>query len=687
MADMTQGRPDGPRATDDSAQAASIESLQARIRSRFGVLPNFFKLVPENPEITASLWGFARFAYLDNPLPSLFKERLFVYLSRFCEARYCIIRHVGFLTGRGRPAGDDQAPVQSIAEALRLLRWPLPRGEALRPHIDRCRAAGAPTDDLPAADSELERSIFACATHVFLHSADASESLGALKCILGERRFEYLMVFLAFVRTAHYWSRVHEHLAPEYDMQELLATQKELADHLLHDPEAHADEISQKLHTELDQLRSDKQRHALLARAYEEAVEVEEQLRRNNAELAAHLSEAERARSSALRNMKEAIEARQALWMSQQELREADRRKDEFLATLAHELRNPLAPITSSVQIMRLPGVDAEVLEQARRTIERQVRHLARLVDDLMDIARISRDRLELRKEQVALSVVLQTSVETCMPVLEASHQRLSLALPQETVWVHADLTRLSQAVSNLLNNASKYSPDDTEIELTGEVVEGEAVIRVRDNGIGIASELLPHIFDVFRQGEPADTRPRSGLGLGLTLVKRLVEMHDGSVEARSAGIGLGSEFVLRLPIRDGQPEQPAATVNQAQTTPARRVLVVDDNRDAAASLAMLLSHSGHHTRIAHDGLEALEAAENFRPEAIMLDIGLPKLDGFEVARRIRETDWGKDILLVALTGWGQEKDRHRSREAGFTRHLVKPVEYATIVELLGEGR
>jgi hypothetical protein len=181
MADTNQGRPDGPRATDKSAQAASIESLQARIRSRFGVLPNFFRLVPENPEITASLWGFARFAYLDNPLPSLFKERLFVYLSRFCEARYCIIRHVGFLTGHGRPAGDDQAPVQSIGETLRLLRWPLPRGEALRLHIDRCRAAGAPTDELPAADSELERSIFACATHVFLHTGNASDSLGALK--------------------------------------------------------------------------------------------------------------------------------------------------------------------------------------------------------------------------------------------------------------------------------------------------------------------------------------------------------------------------------------------------------------------------------------------------------------------------------------------------------------------------
>ena len=688
MADTSKERIDRwPPPDAAAAEAASLESLQARIRSRLGVLPNFFRLAPDNPEITASLWGFARFAYLDNPLPSLFKERLFVYLSRFCEARYCITRHVGFLTGRGRPAGDAEAPVQGISEALKLLRWPLPRGAAIQPHVERCSERGLPLADLPPAGSELELSIFACAAHVFLQSKEAKACLAALKSALGDSRSEYLAVFLTFVRSAHYWSVVHEDLAPEDDVEQLLATQKELADHLSNDPEAGSDEMSRKLQTELDQLRLDRQRHAQLSRAYAAALEVEEQLKRNNAELSASLSEAERSRVSALQIMEEAIQAKQALWASQQQLKEAHQRKDEFLAILAHELRNPLAPITSSVQIMRLPGVNDVVLEQARKTIERQVNHLARLVDDLMDIARISRDRLELRKDQVALAVVLQTAVEICKPGLESARQQLSLTLPPETAWLQADLTRLSQAVSNVLSNASKYSPEGASIEVTAEIIAGEAVIRIRDEGIGIAQEMLPHIFEMFRQVDTSHSQSRSGLGIGLTLVKRLMELHDGTVEARSAGVGQGSEFILRLPVVGRRPERPVVTVSEPKEIAARRVLVVDDNRDAAASLALLLSHSGHHTRIAHDGLEALEAAEGFRPEAIMLDIGMPKLDGFEVARRIRETDWGKDVLLVALTGWGQEEARHRSCDAGFDRHLVKPVEYGTIVELLGERR
>ena len=680
--------PDGAaQGTAVAGETGRVEALEAEVRSRFGVVPNFFRLTPANPEITASLWGFARFAYLDNPLPSLFKERLFVYLSRFCETRYCIIRHVGFLTGHGLPAGDAGAPIQSVEEALRLLRWPLPLGEAVEPWVATLRKRRAPLDSLPAPDSDLERSIFACATHVFLQSKEAGSCLAALKDALSDDKLEYLLVFLTFVRAAHYWSKTHENLALEPDVEQLLESQKELSDHLVNDPAAGLDEVSRKLRSELGQLRGDKQRYEQLARAYEAAMEIEEQLKRNNAQLTEHLTRAERARTSALEVMDEAIKARQELWAGQQRLKEADQRKNEFLATLAHELRNPLAPITSAVQIMRLPGANDEVLEQARKTIERQVGHMARLVDDLMDIARISRDRLELRKDRVALAVVLQTAVETGKPGIEAARQRLCVTEPEETVWLHADLTRLSQAVGNLLNNASKYSAEGAQIDLTAEVVGGEAVIRVRDEGIGIPEDILPNIFEMFRQGNPAAAHPRSGLGIGLTLVKRLAEMHGGTVEARSEGPDRGSEFVLKLPVVDGQPEQPVATVIARKEVTARRVLVVDDNRDAAASLAMLLSHSGHHTRIAHDGLEALEAAEGFRPEAIMLDIGMPRLDGFEVARRIREADWGRNVLLIALTGWGQEEDRLRSRDAGFDDHLVKPVAYETIVELLGETR
>lgn len=661
-------------------------ALPAEIESRFGLLPNFFRLTPDNPEITAHLWGFARFAYLDNPLPSLFKERLFVYLSRFCEVRYCIIRHVGFLTGRGRAAGDIRAPVQTVEEALELVRRPLPRGAAADTCIEACSGSVSPLTTLPPPGSEMELALVACAAHVFLQSAEAQRSLAALEHALGKGRFEYLMVFLAFVRTAHYWTRLHRELELEDDVEQLLATQQTLAECLLNDPEARSCDMSRQLLDELDTLRRDKRHNDGLSEAYAAAREIEERLRRSNTELAAHVAEAENARGAALKVMEEAIQAKQDLWSSEQKLKEADRRKDEFLATLAHELRNPLAPIASSVQIMRLPGVDSEVIEEARRTIERQVTHMVRLVDDLLDISRISRAKFELRRERVALSVVLQTAIETSKPVIEARRQALSVVMPPQTVWLNADLTRLAQAVANLLNNASKYSPEDTSIDLVAEARGAEVVIGVRDRGIGIPGETLPHIFEMFRQGDATEERGRGGLGIGLTLVKSLVEMHAGTVEAKSAGAGQGSEFILRLPVVTEAPEVPEVTLGNVTASMARRVLVVDDNRDAAASLAMLLSHSGHHARQAHDGIAAIEEAENFRPDAVMLDIGMPKLDGYEVARRIRQQPWGKEVLIVALTGWGQEEDRARSKEAGIDRHFVKPVEYSELLGLLGES-
>jgi PAS domain S-box-containing protein len=367
-------------------------------------------------------------------------------------------------------------------------------------------------------------------------------------------------------------------------------------------------------------------------------------------------------------------------------LREADHRKDEFLATLAHELRNPLAPIRNALELLRRGDHDATLIEQARRMMERQVGHMVRLVDDLLDISRITRGKLQLRKERVELADVLHTAIETARPLLEASAHELAVTMPPQPVPVQADPTRLAQVFANLLNNAAKYTEKAGHIWLTAERREGEAVVSVRDTGIGIAAEHLPDIFKMFSQVAPALERSQGGLGIGLSLVKGLVELHGGAIEARSAGPGKGSEFTVHLPIVDGPveaPQEPTENAEKVRRVHKCRILVVDDLRDAADSLAIMLRTMGHDTRTAYDGLEAVQTAAAFRPHVVLLDIGLPKMNGYEAARRIRNEPWGGDVALVAVTGWGQEEDKRRSLEAGFDHHLTKPVEAAALEKLL----
>jgi PAS domain S-box-containing protein len=371
---------------------------------------------------------------------------------------------------------------------------------------------------------------------------------------------------------------------------------------------------------------------------------------------------------------------------AEEALKDADRRKDAFLATLAHELRNPLAPIRNSVEILRLSGGRGDVAEQARQTIERQLRQMVRIVDDLLDLSRITRDRLELRKEHVALSSIVESAVETSRPLIAATGHRLTVTVAPDTVWLQADLTRMTQVVANLLNNAAKFTPEGGAISLTAEREGGDAVIRVRDTGIGIPPAALPHIFDMFRQGETSREHTHGGLGIGLTLVKRLVELHGGTVAATSGGDGHGSEFTVRLPIAPAEPpprgpgiggERPRSVV------PARRILVVDDNRDAAGSLGVLLNVMGHEVRTAHDGATAVEVARTFRPEVALLDIGMPGMSGYELAQLLRRLPQLQGIVLVAVTGWGQDGDRRRSRDAGFDHHLTKPADLPALEELL----
>jgi len=366
------------------------------------------------------------------------------------------------------------------------------------------------------------------------------------------------------------------------------------------------------------------------------------------------------------------------------ELEEADTRKNEFLALLAHELRNPLGPIRHAVKILRARAPSPEELQWATNIIDRQTEHMTRLVDDLLDVARITRGTIELRRERVDIADVMKAAVEASGALIERARLQLRITPPVEPLYVEGDPTRLTQIVTNLLDNSAKYTDPGGRIWLTADREGDEAVIRVKDSGIGIAPDVLPRIFDMFTQAGLSLERAQGGLGVGLALVERLVKLHGGSVSALSGGLGQGSQFTIRLPVMQAQRQGAAELRPAAPSLPAKhcRILVVDDNQDSADSLAML-HMLGHEVKTANDGASALSAAAEFRPDVAILDIGLPKVNGYDLAKQIREQPWGRSVVLVALTGWGQEQHRKRSAESGFNHHLTKPVEFEVLQQIL----
>jgi PAS domain S-box-containing protein len=370
---------------------------------------------------------------------------------------------------------------------------------------------------------------------------------------------------------------------------------------------------------------------------------------------------------------------------AEEDLREADRRKDEFLATLAHELRNPLAPIRNSLHIFRMAGIQDPTALRVTDMMERQVQHMVRMVDDLLEVSRISRGKIELRKERVDLAGILRNAVETSLPLIEAGSHRLTVDMPEVPLILDADPVRLSQVFANLLNNSAKYTPPGGRIGVQVTVEQGTAIICVSDNGEGIPAQMLSRVFNMFTQVNTG-SRAQGGLGIGLTLARTLVHLHGGSIEAKSPGQGQGCEFLVRLPLaaeRDESMVAPPKELESLAPGRMRRVLVVDDNRDAADSLGMLLEFLGAEVAVAHDGRSALEKMTTFRPEVVLLDLGMPEMSGLEVARRMRENPALAGITLVALTGWGQREDRRRTTEAGFDYHLVKPADLTALQTIL----
>jgi PAS domain S-box-containing protein len=371
---------------------------------------------------------------------------------------------------------------------------------------------------------------------------------------------------------------------------------------------------------------------------------------------------------------------------AEESLREADRRKDEFLATLAHELRNPLAPIRNALQIIRLTKDDAEAVDEARDVMDRQLGQMVRLIDDLLDVSRISRGKIDLRKEQVNLLDVIRNAIETSRPLIDESGHKFTVSVPHTPLIVLADETRLSQVFANLLNNAAKYTDRNGHIRLIVEYENGSAIVSIRDDGVGIPSDLLPHVFEMFTQVDRSLEKTHGGLGIGLSIAKQLVEMHDGTIEVRSEGRGKGTEFIVSMPatvLMISEIKKESSVEQSTRPSVRRRILVADDNEDSAASMAMMLEILGNEVRRASDGLEAIEMAESFRPELMLLDIGMPELNGYDACRRIRQQSWGSAMVIAAMTGWGQEEDKRLSREAGFDHHLVKPVELESIEKLL----
>jgi len=648
-------------------RAPTTSSLQAEVKERFGVLPNFFCLGGDAPEITTNLWRFAQFAYLDNPLPSLFKERLFVYLSRFCIVRYCIARHVGFLVGLGRPAGDRSSLPETVEQAVRLIRRPLPRGEALDAHLTLLETGAAPLPCPPESGSAVEGAVFSCTTHVFLQTPQAARCLEALRKAFTDTLFQHLMVFLAFVRTAHYWTKVHPELGLEDDVKQLFATHEALAECVLNDPEAPACEMTEVILDELHSLRRERGRREEMERLLEEHridsdLRIETLRSETDTQLRELLAIAERARGEA---------------------EKANRTKDEFLAMLSHELRSPMNAMLGWIQILKTTNAqDTDLVRRAVETIERNIGVQAQTVNDLLDMSRILSGKLQLEKGRVDFAAVVIGCIESLKPSAEDKQIALRLNVTGEDLEVLGDEARLQQVVANLVGNAIKFTDAGGFITVTVGRENASASLVIEDTGEGIAPDFLPHLFERFTQADTGSTRTHGGLGLRLSIVKHFVSLHGGRIEADSAGLGRGARFSVVLPLADARhraafqraPSKPAAGDGTLGTLD---VLLVEDDADTREALRIVLENHGSRVRSVASVRQALEAYDAHPPDLVISDVGMPGENGYVLIRAIRDHEEGRShrTLAIAITGFASREDHETALRAGFDEHVAKPVE------------
>jgi signal transduction histidine kinase len=605
---------------------APHEEFEKEVARRFGILPNFFRSSQAAPELIQQLWGFAIAGYLDNPMPSVFKERLFVWLSRFCPMRYCIVRHVGFLLGHnhGHAAGDSAAIPQSIEEVVRLLRRPSPWQREMEPGYVLLEGLTATIETWPDAGSELEDAIFSCAAVLFVEPARSERAKRAMIHALGARRFEFFSGCLAFIRTAHYWTMLHPEIQSEDDMQILMRGHAELARLLLHDPEADRCEMGERLFNELTALRD--------------------------------------------------LHERQELERAKQALEEKDRQKDEFIAVLAHELRNPLGAIRAAADALRLIQLlDPRAVRLAER-LDRQSTAMARMLDDLLDASRIALGKVSIEIERVGLTEVLTDVLDEQQARARQAGLSMIAQFPSTPCFVKADRVRLRQILDNLLSNAIKFTPAHGTIQLSFVEEEAYAVVTVRDSGVGFDAHFADKLFEPFTQQKQGRDRAGGGLGLGLAIAMRLAKLQGGLLSAASPGINKGAVFTLRIPLANRTED--ARSTHAATTQPcSKTILLVEDNKDMADTLAELLHLTGLQVRIAQDGPAAIEAALRIIPDLILCDLGLPgPMDGFAVARTCRSKAALRSVRLVAVSGYSSPQDHADARDAGFECLLTKPL-------------
>jgi signal transduction histidine kinase len=610
-------------------------SFETDVTGRFGILPNFFKSAQAAPELLEHLWGFAQAGYLDNPMPSVFKERLFVWLSRFCPVRYCIVRHVGFLLGEqhGHAAGDAHAGAQTIAEVIALLRSPSPWRRDMAAVYATLQAAPPQIDIWPAPGSAMEDAIFACAAVMFVEPGRSESARHALVRTLGLRAYELFSGCLAFIRTAHYWTMLHPEIESEDDMVALMRGQEDLARLLLEDPEADRSEMSERMFAELVQLRE--------------------------------------------------LNEREELKKAKQALEEKARQKNQFIAVLAHELRNPLATIRTAAHSLRLLNLPDERVAPIVERVARQSTTIARMLDDLLDASRIAFGKVSVQLEPFELQSVLTDALESHWPQARQAGLQLTTEIAESACIVNADRMRLRQIVDNLLSNAIKFTPAGGSVKLTLGQQNDTAVILLQDTGIGFDSLSAEKLFEPFAQLESGRERASGGLGLGLAIASRLASLLGGSLTATSPGVGLGASFTLMLPVvvaLKGGPIEAGAAARLL----AKNILLIEDNRDLAESTAELLRLEGASVRIAHDGASAMRCALDFIPELILCDLELPgEMDGYAIARSCRADALLKDVPLVAISGYSSADKRTGATAAGFDSFLVKPLTEAALRALV----
>jgi len=618
-------------------ELASTRAFHAEVTNRFGILPNFFRSANAAQELIEQLWGFAKAGYLDNPMPSVFKERLFVWLSRFCPMRYCIVRHVGFLLGHGygHAAGDATAHPQSIEEIVRLLRQPTPWQRDMAPVYEFLEGQTNSDQDWPDSGSELEDAIFACAAVMFIEPARSERARGAVKHAVNARRFEFFSGCLAFIRTAHYWTMLHPEIETEEDMRSLLSGHEVLARLLLEDSESDRCEMGERVFEELTTLRE--------------------------------------------------LHERQELKEAKRALEEKDQQKDQFIAVLAHELRNPLATIRLATDAMNLLGLKDQSAVRLLERLDRQTTAMSRMLDDLLDASRIALGKVSVNLEGVDVTELLANALDERQLHAQEAGLHLVANLKSEPVIAKADRVRLRQIVDNLLANAIKFTPAGGHIELSFAREKAYGVITVRDSGIGFDPGLAQKLFEPFTQLEQDRNRKPGGLGLGLAIASRLATLQQGSLVAASEGPNRGALFTLKIPIAEGLEKGSAATPHSPQLA-RTKVLVVDDNRDVADSLADFLDLMGYDSRIAHDGATAIKMALDTKPDLIICDLGLPEpMDGFAFARACRAENALKAVRLIAASGYSSQLDHTKAKDAGFESLFAKPLTHESLTSIMRE--